>query len=110
MPSEALTAEKFRNSLAQLSLSAGFPTRVTPCAIRRGAVNSIEGKAKDAQRNQIMGHHRNSVFQFYISQRIRVDTQSAFLGSTPRSEVGEMSLNMDPRFPMALSKDQTEAL
>ena len=108
--SEALTAEKFRNSLAQLSLSTGFPTHVTPYAIRRGAANSIEGKATDAQRNQIMGHHRNSVFQFYISQCIRVDMQSVFLGSTPRSEVGEMLLNMDLRFPTALSKDQTEAL
>lgn len=67
----------------------------------------IECIATEAQRNQIMGHTHGSVFQkHYISHKIRVDTQAAFLGSKPQMEIGEMSRTMDRRSPIELSMDE----
>ena len=107
---EALSANQFRKDLKALSLAAGFPVPVLPYAIRRGAVNTLEGKATDAQRNQIMGHHNSSVFKYYISQKIPFDTQSAFLGCDTQREVAEMSLGMDRRFPKKLSEAEENAI
>ena len=74
MTTEALSANQFRKDLKELSLAAGFPVPILPHAIRRGAVNTYEWKAMDAQRNQIMEHHNSSVFKYYISQKVRFDT------------------------------------
>ncbi|KAF8442664.1 hypothetical protein BGX38DRAFT_1272127 [Terfezia claveryi] len=67
----------------------------------------IECIATEAQQNQIMGHTHGSVFQkHYISYKIRVDTQAAFLGSKPQMEIGEISRTMDHRSSTELSMDE----
>jgi hypothetical protein len=62
----------------------------------------------EVQRNQIMGHARADVFRrHYLHQVVKVDTQSAYLGTVNRSDlvatVGLMNANRDPRAPVKLS-------
>ena len=55
-----------------------------------------------------MGHARTDVFRrHYLHQTVKVDTQSAYLGSVDRGDlvgtVGLMSAKRDPRAPVKLS-------
>ena len=55
-----------------------------------------------------MGHARADVFRrHYLHQTVKVDTQSAYLGSLDRGDlvktVGLMSAKRDPRAPVKLS-------
>jgi len=64
-----------------------------------------------AQRNQALGQSRADVFErYYISRKVNVDIQSAYLGTAPRSDllmaIGRMSLSSDPRAPKSLNEEQ----
>ena len=64
----------------------------------------------EVQRNQIMGHALADVFRrHYLHQTVKVDTQSAYLGSVDRGDlvgiVGSMSAKRDTRAPVKLSVD-----
>jgi hypothetical protein len=56
----------------------------------------------------VLGHSRSDIFlHYYISERVKRDVQSAYLGCPARDAliraVGRMSLARDPRAPKALS-------
>ena len=58
-----------------------------------------------------MGHRKAITFQkWYLSSRIVVDTQAAFLGQEPMSdlikEMGKMALRRDPNLPKGLTETQ----
>ena len=58
-----------------------------------------------------MGHARADVFRrHYMHQTVKVDTQSAYLGTVNRSDliksVGLMSKKRDPRAPVQLSAEE----
>ncbi|RPB01468.1 hypothetical protein L873DRAFT_1647896, partial [Choiromyces venosus 120613-1] len=62
----------------------------------------------EVQQNHIMGHAQADVFRRHcLHQTIKVDTQSAYLGSVDRGDlvgtVGLMSPKRDPRAPVKLS-------
>ena len=58
-----------------------------------------------------MGHRESSVFaKYYISQKVQVDTQVAFLGSEPQQQIGEMSRGRDRRTPTKLSDTEVKEL
>ena len=58
-----------------------------------------------------MWTRNTDVFErYYISRKVNVDIQSAYLGTAPRSDllmaIGRMSLSSDPRAPKSLSEEQ----
>ena len=64
-----------------------------------------------AQRNQALGQSRADIFErYYISRKVNVDIQSAYLGTAPRSDllmaIGWMSFSSNPRVPKSLSEEQ----
>ena len=64
----------------------------------------------EAQRNKIMGYARADVFRHhYMHQTVKVDTQSAYLGTTNRGDliktVGLMSNKRGPRAPVKLDAE-----
>lgn len=67
--------------------------------------------ATAAERNQVLGHSRGDIFErYYISQKVKRDVQSAYLGYSARDSiiraVGMMSLTRDPRVPKDLTDEQ----
>ncbi|RPA90956.1 hypothetical protein L873DRAFT_360229 [Choiromyces venosus 120613-1] len=95
-------------SLKRLGLLSGYPQLVTSCVLRRGAAAAVDRQEiTEVQRNQIMGHARADVFRrHYLSQRVKVDTQSGYLGAVSRDDIikniGLMSAKRDPRAPTKL--------
>ncbi|KAH0545274.1 hypothetical protein FGG08_000573 [Glutinoglossum americanum] len=83
--------------------------RISPDkALQRGTANAVDGVATTAERNQVLGHSRSDIFlRYYISERVKRDVQSAYLGRPARDAliraVGRMSLARDPHAPNALS-------
>ena len=76
-------------------------------------IQNLDRAVSDTQRNQIMGHRKAITFQkWYLSSRIVVDTQAAFLGQEPMSdlikEMGKMALRRDPNLPKGLTEAQKE--
>ena len=67
----------------------------------------------EAQRNQIMGHAQASVSAATMHQTVKVDTQSAYLGTVNRSNliksVGRMSNKKGPRAPVKLSAEELKS-
>lgn len=68
---------------------------------------TIGPEVTDVQRNQIMGHARADVFRkHYLRSTVKVDTQSAYLGTVSRADlirnIGLMSANRDLRAPVRL--------
>ncbi|KAK2813885.1 hypothetical protein FQN50_000286 [Emmonsiellopsis sp. PD_5] len=62
-----------------------------------------------------MGHSRADIFErYYISQKVKRDVQSAFIGCAAResiiSAVTRFSLTRDPRVPKELSDEQKTAI
>jgi integrase len=120
-----LTFDEFNNYLKRLGVLAGYPQVLTSYVLRRGAANAIDCKfgldlrntgtiteqlllgpeVTEAQRNQVMGHARADVFRrHYMHQTVKVDTQSAYLGTVSRDDliktIGLMSAKRDPRAPL----------
>ena len=109
-PIKALPYERLLCQLKSLGVAAGFKYPVTPYCFRRGAGNAIEGRATKSQRMQAMGHDSEHTFKHYISQDIRIDTQSAFLEEEEKKDtlafIGAMLLTRDLRAPTTLTIEQ----
>ncbi|KAF8250945.1 hypothetical protein K440DRAFT_113864 [Wilcoxina mikolae CBS 423.85] len=114
-PYRCLSDKVFRDQLRRLGLSAGFKDILTPYAIRRGTGNAVDSVATSAERNQVMGHSRDDIFlRHYISQTVKVDVQSAFLGCPSRQELlktaGKLSRWRDSRAPMKLTSEERKSI
>ncbi|EDN08104.1 predicted protein [Histoplasma mississippiense (nom. inval.)] len=109
-PDRALPYDAFNQYLQRLGRNAGLEEPLTPYCIRRGTANAV-----DAERNQVLGHSRADIFErYYLSQKVKRDVQSAYLGCPARESViravGMMSLTRDPRVPKELTDEQKAAI
>ncbi|OJD21124.1 hypothetical protein ACJ73_07535 [Blastomyces percursus] len=105
----------FNQYLQRLGRNAGLEDPLTPYCIRRGTANAVDDVATAAERNQVLGHSRADIFErYYISQKVKRDVQSAYLGCPARDSiiraVGMMSLTRDPRVPKDLTEEQKAAI
>lgn len=108
---KALTYDTCNKNLKRLGRFAGFSDNVTLYCLRRGVANVVDDVATTAERNQILGHSRAEIFnKYYLSQRVKRDVQSAYLGRPSKDSlircIGEMSMTRDLRAPTALSSKQ----
>ncbi|KAF8534000.1 hypothetical protein BDD12DRAFT_897299 [Trichophaea hybrida] len=109
-----LTFSDFNYYLKRLGLLSGYPQTLTSYVLRRGAANAVDcPEVTEAQRNQIMGHARADVFRrHYMHQTVKVDTQSAYLGTVDRADliknIGLMSTKRDPRAPVKIQAEELE--
>ncbi|KAH0602744.1 uncharacterized protein H6S33_008394 [Morchella sextelata] len=107
-PTTLLVYSDLNQYLKRLGVLAGYPQKLTTYVLRRGAANAVDcPEVTDVQRNQIMGHARADVFRkHYLHSTVKVDTQSAYLGTVSRADlirnIGLMSANRDPRAPVRL--------
>ncbi|TGZ80595.1 hypothetical protein EX30DRAFT_307582 [Ascodesmis nigricans] len=114
-PTMILPYSTLNDQFQQLEMLAGFRKALTMYTIRRGAGNAVNGIANSAERNQAMGHSRSEIFErHYISQTVKIDVQSAFLGSAPREEliqaVGRLSRDRDVWAPTKLTTTQKDSI
>lgn len=130
-PSKALRYHVFNGYLKRLGRSAGFEQVLTAYCIRRGTGNAVDGEfcvsgsplgscsytsgaATEAERNQIMGHRSSKTFEYYLSERVKVDVQAAFLGSRSKphllTSLGSMGRSVDCRAPNGLGPCEREGL
>lgn len=130
-PSKALRYHIFNGYLKRLGRSAGFEQVLTAYCIRRGTGNAVDGEfcvsgsplgscshtsgaATEAERNQIMGHRSSKTFDYYLSERVKVDVQAAFLGSRSKqhllTSLGSMGRSVDCRAPNRLGPCEREGL
>ncbi|QSS59407.1 hypothetical protein I7I51_08842 [Histoplasma capsulatum] len=121
-PDRALPYDAFNQYLQRLGRNAGLEDPLTPYCIRRGTANAVDGKllrlilhVLDPERNQVLGHSRADIFErYYLSQKVKRDVQSAYLGFPARESViravGMMSLTRDPRVPKELTDEQKAAI
>ncbi|KAI9785817.1 MAG: hypothetical protein M1816_008209 [Peltula sp. TS41687] len=112
---KALAYDTCNKNLKRLGRSAGFSDNVTLYCLRRGVANVVDGVATDAERNQILGHSRAEIFQkYYLSQRVKRDVQSAYLGRPSKDSliqrIGQMSMTRDVRAPTALTSKQLSTI
>ncbi|OJD25540.1 hypothetical protein ACJ73_03093 [Blastomyces percursus] len=110
-PDRALPYDAFNQCLQRLGRNAGLEEPLTPYCIRRGTANAVDDVATAAERNQVLGHSRADIFErYYLSQKVKRDVQSAYLGCPARESViravGMMSLTRDPRVPKELTDEQ----
>jgi hypothetical protein len=94
-------------------LHAGFAKGVTCYWLRRGASNAISHVATPAELTQIMGHTSQQMFSdYYADKKIRIDTQAAFVGTAPQSEILDAlrRLERDPAAPCKLDKFQAKKI
>ncbi|KAI9777504.1 MAG: hypothetical protein M1816_004709, partial [Peltula sp. TS41687] len=108
---KALAYDTGNKNLKRLGRSAGFNDNVTLYCLRRGVANVVDDVATTAERNQILGHSRAKIFnKYYLSQRVKRDVQSAYLGRPSKDSlvrcIGQMSITRDSRAPTALSSKQ----
>ncbi|KAI5818223.1 hypothetical protein BZA77DRAFT_291771 [Pyronema omphalodes] len=102
---DAWSFASFNHYLKRLDEITGFPEVLTSYALRRGAGNALDcPQVTEAQRNQLMGHERAKTFQkYYISQKVKVDSQSLFLGTVSRDDlfetIGQMGSRRNPLAP-----------
>ncbi|QSS61773.1 hypothetical protein I7I51_03950 [Histoplasma capsulatum] len=114
-PDRALPYDAFNQYLQRLGRNAGLEEPLTPYCIRRGTANAVDDVATAAERNQVLGHSRADIFErYYLSQKVKRDVQSAYLGCPARESViravGMMSLTRDPRVPKELTDEQKAAI
>nr|KMM73308.1 hypothetical protein CPAG_09597 [Coccidioides posadasii RMSCC 3488] len=114
-PDRALPYDVFNQYLQRLGRNAGLEDPLTPYCIRRGTANAVDDVATAAERNQVLGHSRADIFErYYISQKVKWDVQSTYLGCPARDSViravGMMSLTQDPRVPKDLADEQKAAI
>ncbi|EER43199.1 FluG protein [Histoplasma capsulatum H143] len=114
-PDRALLYDVFNQYLQRLGRNAGLEEPLTPYCIRRGTANAVDDVATTAERNQVLGHSRADIFErYYLSQKVKHDVQSAYLGHPARESViravGMMSLTWDPRVPKELTNEQKAAI
>ncbi|KAL9066782.1 MAG: hypothetical protein Q9157_007030 [Trypethelium eluteriae] len=73
-----------------------------------------EGVATAAERDQIMGHSDSTIFQFYLTQKVKCDVQAAFLdepkNSTMLKTTGAMRFTADSHAPTALTWEQRNTI
>ncbi|OJD13734.1 hypothetical protein ACJ73_09169 [Blastomyces percursus] len=114
-PDRELPYDVFNQYLQRLGRNAGLEDPLTPYCIRRGIANVVDDVAAAAERNQVLGHSRANIFErYYISQKVKRDVQSAYLGYPARDSVirtvGMMSLTRDPSVPKDLTEEQKAAI
>lgn len=112
-----LSYDKFLLAFKEMAWKAGFPGRVSPYHIRRGAGIAIDSMATIAQRMHAMNHTVPDVFKSYQPSSTLVDTQGAFMRQDPRQGLKDKLLSSgllrDPNAPALLSeanKREMEAL
>ncbi|PNP56824.1 hypothetical protein THARTR1_03122 [Trichoderma harzianum] len=110
----ALRYHTYLYYLQRLGINAGFMQVLTSYMIRRGAGESVEVTATQAQLQQVMSHRDAGVYQAYINQRVQCHVQAAFL-SQPSAQalfkaVTHMSRYVDPRAPIELTSDEAAKL
>lgn len=96
-------------------LSSRLSVALHICTINLLTFSCISGVATTSERNQVMSHSRADIFErYYISQKVKRDVQSAFIGCAAResiiSAVTRFSLTRDPRVPKELSDEQKAAI
>ncbi|KAH8145064.1 uncharacterized protein LAJ45_10975 [Morchella importuna] len=100
--------------VGRLGVLSGYPQRLTTYVLRRGAANAVDSpEVSEVQRNQIMGHSRADTFRkHYLHQTVKIDTQSAYLGTVSRSDlirnIGLMSAKRDPRAPVKVDRSKID--
>ncbi|EDN08847.1 hypothetical protein I7I51_00505 [Histoplasma capsulatum] len=114
-PDRALPYDAFNQYLQRLGRNSGLEEPLTPYCIRRATANAVDDVATAAERNQVLGHSRADIFErYYLSQKVKRDVQSAYLGCPARESViravGMMSLTRDPRVPKELTDEQKAAI
>ncbi|KAF9638820.1 hypothetical protein BFW01_g9717 [Lasiodiplodia theobromae] len=89
--------------LGQLGKRAGYEDNLTSYCFRRGAGNQFDENVTSAQRQQLMGHANEAVFQYYISRTFGGDLQSIILGREQQKDtmnlLRSMELTRDRRAP-----------
>ncbi|MCJ1250100.1 hypothetical protein MMC30_007326 [Trapelia coarctata] len=116
-PEEALTYSKYHEWVKRLGEETGFVQVLTTYCLRRATGNAIndDPDSNDAVRNLVMDHTNSAIFQKnYLSRMIRYDTQAAYRGTAPRTELiraaNRMSRLIDPRRPKGLTDEQRDNL
>ncbi|KAH7047635.1 hypothetical protein B0J12DRAFT_756324, partial [Macrophomina phaseolina] len=99
--------------LSQLGKRAGYEDNLTSYCFRRGAGNVFDENVTVAQRQQLMGHHNEAMFQHYISRTFGGDLQSIILGREQHKDtmnlLRSMELTRDRRAPKVPNSELTKA-
>ncbi|KAL2360741.1 hypothetical protein RJZ56_006378 [Blastomyces dermatitidis] len=78
----------FNQYIQRLGRNVGLEAPLTPYCIRRGIANVVDDVATTAEWNQVLGHSRADIFErYYMSQKVKRDIQSAYLGCPARASV-----------------------
>ena len=106
--------DKFRLAFKEMARKAGFPGRVSPYHIRRGAGIAIDSVATTAQRMHAMNHAGQDVFKAYQLPTTLVDTQAAFMRQDAKLGLKDKLLSSgllrDPDAPVSLSATEKKEI
>ncbi|KAL9082612.1 MAG: hypothetical protein Q9165_008843 [Trypethelium subeluteriae] len=113
-PTLPLCRSSISNYLLRLGQACGFQDNLTCYCFRRGTGNAVDSVATAAERDQIMGHSDSTIFQFYLTQKVKCDVQAAFLDEPKNSSLikitGAMRFTADSHAPRTLTQEQRNAI
>lgn len=111
-PDSPLPYRTLHDYMGRQSLDMGYEKPIEPKAWRRNVGNTVNGKASDAVRDQVMRHNNHSnVFQdAYLNAHVQFDVQNAVLGEPLEDQVLSMLSHVghtrDPRASSDMVPDE----